>query len=226
MPGLLVTHFIAIVLSLRGQGIAAGFRKYCLECPSLKYAFQRRLRGQEGQDDLATQTYRGALAWMLILSLVGLGLLLVNIFVPDSLTGCMDPLIRTTFASSRAGPTYQWLFILLNAAGMLTMGLTLEHLRCRSSEAHGVQVYGVLEYLCRTPELKATHRALRQWKSKLWYNDRPPQGALEPLAKVMPSVTTWRMVLYWAFHLPLLVLASVPAIGFVRLYYQVICVHL
>ena len=51
VPGLLVTHVIAIVLSLRGQGIAAGFRKYCLECPSLKYAFQRGLRAQESQDD-------------------------------------------------------------------------------------------------------------------------------------------------------------------------------
>jgi len=128
----------------------------------------------------------------------------------------MDPLISTTLASSRAGPVYQWLLVLLSAAEMLVLGLALEHLRRRSSTSRAIRVYGVLEYLCRTPELEATHRAIQQWKTGLWYNDHHQQGALEPLAKVMPSVTTGRMLLYWTFHLPLLVLASAPAFGFVR----------
>ena len=222
VPGLLVTHVIAIVLSLRGQGIAAGFREYCLECSSLKSAFQRALNVQEDQDDSAMRFYRGALALMLILSVVGFGLLLVNILVPESLPGCMDPLISTTFASSLdADPVYQWLFVLLSAAEMLALGLALEYLRRRSSETRGIRVYRVLEYLCRTPALKAAHRAIQQWKTGLCYNasGQHQHGALEPLAKAMalPSVTTGRRLLYWAFHLPLLVLASAPAFGFVRL---------
>ena len=175
----------------------------------------------------AVRVYKGALRMMQLLSVVGLGLMILNASTESTNdgAGCMDHFIATTVASSiHYGSLYQWLFILFSALSILVLGLAVETLRRRSSELSGIGIYSVISYLCLAPEDKQTKRAIQQWRARVvqsrCHDQHHNHSAFEPLTKAtkalaMPTVTTGRMVLYWLLHLPLLVLASAPACGYV-----------
>lgn len=138
----------------------------------------------------------------------------------------MDPLIKSTIASSfDITALYQWLFVLFCGAIMLAFGIAVENLRrsCSNATERGINVLRVLQYLCLAPEMKVAQRAIQGWRTRVVEgmhhcdNDQHEHGAFEPLTKAtaLPSVTPGRVLLYWTFHLPLLILASAPAFGFV-----------
>jgi len=167
--------------------------------------------------------YRKFFVMGLVLPVVGIGLLLVH-WGADSFAGCMDPFIDTTVAShAEITPLLQWLFVLLSAMIMLALGLAVEKLRRTCSTEHAICVYRVLQYLCLAPEFKVAQRAIQHWRTRVAEgmhhcdNDQHEHGAFAPLTKAiaLPSVTPGRVLLYWTFHLPLLILASAPAFGFV-----------
>lgn len=188
----------------------------------MKSVFQERRDSDEHQrpveEDSLMYIYRGAFRMMGLLSLLGCGLLLLNVLVPDFSSGCMDPLISTTFASSLfVGQIYQWVFVLLSAAIMLTFGYGLERLRRHSPASRGIRVYTILLYMCRPTEFKAAQNAIVEWRTamvKCSANGHHKDGFVKLFAMHI-KLGFWRQVFYWVFHLPLLVLASVPAFGYV-----------
>ena len=165
--------------------------------------------------------YRSLTILALLLSVVGILLLPLHSSA-DAYAGCTDPFLDTTIVSSiEITPLSQWLFVLLSAMIMLALGLAVEKLRRTCSTEHAICVYRVLQYLCLAPEFKVAQRAIQHWRTRvaegMHHCDNDQHGAFEPLAKAiaLPSITAGRRLLYWAFHLPLLILASAPAFGFV-----------
>ena len=165
--------------------------------------------------------YRSLTILALLLSVVGILLLPLHSSA-DVFAGCTDPFLDTTIVSSiEITPLSQWLFVLLSAVIMLALGLAVEKLRRTCSTEHAICVYRVLQYLCLAPEFKVAQRAIQHWRTRvvegMQHCDNDQHGALEPLtnAIALPSITAGRRLLYWAFHLPLLILASAPAFGFV-----------
>ena len=121
------------------------------------------------------------------------------------------------FSPLGVGVAYQWLFVLYSSAVLLAGFAFMTAFLHRDDPKHrAASVYRCIRVLACDPDVEAARQALKQWKGGVFGSISPaPAVNLEPPQVHVP---VWRRSLFYIFHLPVLVVASLPAIGFVRLH--------
>ena len=140
--------------------------------------------------------------------LAGLGLLLIvlntvsdGIF--DQNGGCTNPLTKITIASVIATPMYQFVFVLLSCLVFGVIVLITELLKQSYQMARAERVHQCLMKLASHSE---PHRLLLQWRDNSQGISRGQEG--------LPASTP-RNILSLLLHIPLLLVVSLPAGGYV-----------
>ena len=140
----------------------------------------------------------------------------------DASGGCTDPFIRASIASIGTWDTsplgipvaYQWLFVLYSGA-ILVIGFVYMTSKLHQNDPkHRAQsVYRYISALASSPETVLAGQALQRWRIRSrGCITTVPVLTVEHLSKRVPL---WRRILFYIFHLPILFLASIPAVGYV-----------
>ena len=136
--------------------------------------------------------------------------------------GCTDPYIRTSIApigSWKFSPlgvsmAYQWLFALYcGTAVVIGFGVMTAILKKDDPKHRAKTVYRCIHILACDPDISAAREAIQQWKDQMLGCEKHTTPIV--LKPPMTRVPLWRRILFYWFHLPFLLLASLPAIGFV-----------
>ena len=115
--------------------------------------------------------------------------------------GCTDPLIRSTVAPVEASRVFQWLWVTFNLLTIGTAGLILVVLKREEPRQRAECVYRCLLHLVEQPSIVDT--SLEVWRSQ----------ALQQ--SVQYDIEPWRRAAFCLLHIPIFVVTSVPAFGFV-----------
>ena len=129
------------------------------------------------------------------------------------------------FSPLGVGVAYQWLFVLYSSAVLLAGFAFMTAFLHRDDPKHrAASVYQCICTLACDPKITAARQALHQWKAKvLALVSYAPPSNLKPPGTRVP---VWRSALFYIFHLPVLMVASLPAIGFVSLFLTAHCFDL
>ena len=176
---------------------------------SLKASIQAYLSPPLHVQRESPQTYVYAQSFKVHLVFIVLGLCAMLLSVlSKSVFECADPMVRTTIAIYLVPvhPTVQWCQVLLSAASLWTVNVIIELLRRNDPETRAQCVYHCLLEMATDSEASNTSRHLSTWRTNAgfkptWNHSRA--GA-------------WRRALFFLLHVPILVAASLPSIGFVR----------
>ena len=171
--------------------------------------------------------YRRTFSTTLVLFALGVCFLLVNLFSEglfDASNGCTDPFIRASiapigswqFSPLGVGLAYQWLFVLYSSTLLVAGFCLMTALLDRDNPRHrAASVYRCICVIAKDPAVAAARKALQQWQAgMLGYSSLPPGHNLHATPV---RVSVWRRMLFYLFHLPVLLFVSLPAIGFVSL---------
>ena len=113
--------------------------------------------------------------------------------------GCVDHFLQNTSSPIKVTALYQWLFVLLTTISLACSSSLIHKLVQNRFPERARSVYMSLNiFIMQAAPCKA---AIHNWRSKV------------PSAEQLTS--TPRRSIYWMLHLPFLILASTPAIGFV-----------
>eukprot|EP00656_Telonema_subtile_P056530 TRINITY_DN9049_c0_g1_i1.p1 TRINITY_DN9049_c0_g1~~TRINITY_DN9049_c0_g1_i1.p1 ORF type:complete len:1372 (-),score=167.80 TRINITY_DN9049_c0_g1_i1:1954-6069(-) len=129
------------------------------------------------------------------LAFCGVALVVLNLCSDAIYRDCTDYLLRTTIAQTVVSTTYQWAWVLLNVVSIGCLAFLRYQIWQVQSSRRAHAVYSCLYDVTTTPQ----GAAIRHWVSKI-YSHR---------------ASAWRELAYWALHIPLAMLASAPAFGFV-----------
>eukprot|EP00656_Telonema_subtile_P004296 TRINITY_DN1194_c0_g1_i15.p1 TRINITY_DN1194_c0_g1~~TRINITY_DN1194_c0_g1_i15.p1 ORF type:complete len:1243 (-),score=233.02 TRINITY_DN1194_c0_g1_i15:64-3792(-) len=151
-----------------------------------------------GHMNVHIQLYRSLNRTMLRLLVLGLCFVLLNALSPGVFdSGCTDPLLRTSIAPIKAGVAYQWTWVVLSSL-MMAVAIYLFYLLGSSDQ--DARARSVHRCLCNTMPQSA--RAIKQW-----------QQGVQRSKRLLPYPI--RITLFVLLHIPVLLLASLPAFGYV-----------
>ena len=132
--------------------------------------------------------------------LCGFALFALNLSTPgiyDDYNGCSDDFLRSTISYNKINQTYQWLWATFSCV-VLILVAHLTHNLVYSARVH--RAYAVYRCLFLfTAQASPTQMAISMWRDG------------------MPArrVSAVRRGLFWLLHIPVLALASLPAMAFV-----------
>lgn len=127
--------------------------------------------------------------------------------------GCTDPFIRTTIAPIDVSVSYQWLFVVYVSAVLWCVATMAALLMLNDPHLRAESVYKCICILASNSET-AVAAAVQHWKTNRLGLTVSDVADFSQARK--HRVPIWRRVLFYVFHLPILFLASLPAIGYVR----------
>eukprot|EP00656_Telonema_subtile_P000554 TRINITY_DN10255_c0_g1_i1.p1 TRINITY_DN10255_c0_g1~~TRINITY_DN10255_c0_g1_i1.p1 ORF type:complete len:994 (-),score=211.74 TRINITY_DN10255_c0_g1_i1:784-3765(-) len=162
--------------------------------PVLGYLRRTLPRGEGAtRAKLLSIPFRGLCA----LAVCGVVLVILAVASPNIYQdGCSDPLLRCTTANTTAGPLYQWLWVLFTCSGMGCYFVFRNRLR----ELHiGQRAESV--HACLLSMGSPLQNAVASWRGKVHTPHR--------------DGWPWRRIVSHLLHIPLLLVSSIPAVGFV-----------
>lgn len=139
-----------------------------------------------------------------MLFVIGISLVLLNVFwkgVYDSYGGCVDPLVRTTIAHVRVDYLYQGFWVVLNCAAVTIVDVVV-HLHGQQRHRQALRVHDCLckVFKPRCEKASLEYHAVKTWHSKIRSSRIP---------------IFLRTFSFCLLHLPLVIIASAPACGYV-----------
>ena len=206
LPVVLLVHCVAVAATLSTSG------------RSVKHYVSGEFMQHSTATNSAIYWYESSRYTLLVLFALGTWFVVVNLLTKGMFDddGCTDPFIRSTIAPIQVNHVYQWLFVAYSSVVLWTQGYTAIRIDRDNPKHRAQRVYLCMCNLCglsSDPQNEARRGAMHQWKLKsLCSNSATPHGSSRLST---PSVPLWRRVLFYVFHLPVLALASLPAIGFV-----------
>lgn len=201
LPFLLITHIAAIAFVLKRHGSlvidSAG-----------DYSIRAYLSPGLHVQQETPSTYIYAQSFKMHLVFLGLGVcaMLMNV-LSASMFECLDPMVRTTIANYKASAAVQWCQALISATAVGVVNAIVELLRRDDPEARAQCVYNCLMELTTQTETSQESRLIHVWQTN--------SGTRRYNHRGQTKTNAWRRVLFYFLHLPILVAASIPAVGFV-----------
>eukprot|EP00658_Telonema_sp_P-2_P023989 TRINITY_DN19625_c0_g1_i4.p1 TRINITY_DN19625_c0_g1~~TRINITY_DN19625_c0_g1_i4.p1 ORF type:complete len:498 (+),score=102.98 TRINITY_DN19625_c0_g1_i4:3-1496(+) len=208
LPVLLLLHAASIGLAVRTSSRPdASFRSYLVPPPP-------ELR----KAAMLSRVCYACIRPMLGMAALGLLLGLLNGLTPTvfSTHGCVDPLVHVSVASVRASSVYQWLFVLGSLVGLALSMAAFRSIARWNEEPRARRVHAVLGVLAsESDNISAIHQEL----VGVWYSNAHGLPCLVGVPRTQEpdalGVALWRRVVFWALHIPLAFVASLPAAGYV-----------
>ena len=147
--------------------------------------------------------------------LIFLGLASISVLLnllSESVFKCSDPMIRSTIAiyAVPVKPAFQWIQVILSATSLALVNFIIELLRRDDPESRAQCVYRCLLELTTDSSTSALVGSISEW--------RVNAGAKRSKLKQWRAGAL-RRTFFYLFHVPILVAASIPSIGFVYTFY-------
>eukprot|EP00656_Telonema_subtile_P057663 TRINITY_DN9538_c0_g1_i4.p1 TRINITY_DN9538_c0_g1~~TRINITY_DN9538_c0_g1_i4.p1 ORF type:complete len:894 (+),score=105.11 TRINITY_DN9538_c0_g1_i4:1970-4651(+) len=195
LPVVFLIHAAVVVLA-----VAA---KRNVNLASVAEYFRPQMERARGDLDPHVQMYRSTRPILVCLFVSGLSLVLLNLLSSNIYHGCSDPLMLTSIAPIVATTSYQWAWVVLNHLTTVTVlymffRLERDNPRARARKAHG-SLCRTLEGFCHHPDFGT---ALHTWQA----NMHDSKYELRQWRRLFASCV---------LQVPLLCLASLPAVGYV-----------
>ena len=138
---------------------------------------------------------------VLSLALIGVVLVVLNLSVP-SIYQCVEPLTSTTIVPVEADTAFQWSWAILGCLGNLVCGTICRNTRENDSQKAARTTQRWLQVLNSRMVGSCTPRqALFAWRTKSLSEHAEP--------------TAVRTLLFYILHVPIILLAMIPACGYV-----------
>ena len=116
-----------------------------------------------------------------------------------------DPLLRTSISEITVSMSYEWLWLVLGSVTMALMTFTVSRLQQDNGRKNAVAgVHACLVVFVNSNN--SFKQTILQWRTNM--SDQSIGGGIK-------GPSWWRLILYYLLHLPFLLLASIPAAGFV-----------
>eukprot|EP00656_Telonema_subtile_P040374 TRINITY_DN4542_c0_g3_i1.p1 TRINITY_DN4542_c0_g3~~TRINITY_DN4542_c0_g3_i1.p1 ORF type:complete len:1113 (+),score=213.46 TRINITY_DN4542_c0_g3_i1:643-3981(+) len=195
LPLLFTIHALAVLATVR---------------PSTQHGWLRALKSYfspplKTHTDTLLHVYTRCTQFLLVSAGVGVCLTLANWCSAGLFhNGCTDRIFRGCIASIRIGLAYEWCWVFLNVANMLIIAMLCENIRRhgRQRQARNTHklICGLARAHCDVLDL------LRIWRANL------PRNQSNRHMRIGSVARQW---LFYALHIPLLCVASLPACGYV-----------
>eukprot|EP00658_Telonema_sp_P-2_P017651 TRINITY_DN16882_c0_g1_i2.p1 TRINITY_DN16882_c0_g1~~TRINITY_DN16882_c0_g1_i2.p1 ORF type:complete len:860 (+),score=134.15 TRINITY_DN16882_c0_g1_i2:290-2869(+) len=157
------------------------------------YLCRSSLRSRRVQSEVSQEV----MAPLIGLALCGVGLVVVDAAAPSVYDpGCQDPLLHVSITGVRTIQWFQWVWVVLNCAVLLITLQLWERLHLRGFSQQAEAVLWCLHALA----LPVVGRAVRTWRGRVIHQR---------------SASLWRRLFYALLHVPVSVVASLPALCFV-----------
>ena len=118
-----------------------------------------------------------------------------------------DPLLRTSISEITVSMSYEWLWLVLGSVTMALMTFTVSRLQQDVGRKNAVaRVHACLVvFIFSNSSCKQT---VLKWRTNMSEQSNQSLGGIK-------GPSWWRLILYYLLHLPFVLLASIPAAGFV-----------
>eukprot|EP00658_Telonema_sp_P-2_P081770 TRINITY_DN8475_c0_g3_i3.p1 TRINITY_DN8475_c0_g3~~TRINITY_DN8475_c0_g3_i3.p1 ORF type:complete len:1118 (-),score=247.99 TRINITY_DN8475_c0_g3_i3:75-3428(-) len=191
-PLLLVLHAAAISVSLYcSNRRGASLRSYL--CPT---------RPDPRKAAMLSRVCFALAVPMLVLAGIGVLLAILNGLTPSVFSeggGCVSPVVHISVASVQTTTAYQWMFVTMDIVCLAVSRLAIRQVQKWNEEARIRRVHRSLSTLAAPSHDSTVQRLLHNWRANA--GDRKPSGG--------------RKAVFWLLHVPVIVVASLPAIGYV-----------